>query len=385
MTPNLSAVAIEAYRRIDGLLEARARDYPRRVEPTWSELVAALEKLAAHLRARVAGAAAAEIESLLESPVFVVGHRKSGTSLLLNLLDGHPQLAVLASESGYFTDFLPRHSRLDRAAQLDELHAQWIHRLVNPAGFPPFWTLGRPWEAAADPYERFTRLLYGLADRHPERDLLGLVAGAFAGALDLREARFWVEKTPGHEHHVDRILAAYPRARVVHVLRDPRAIAAALTRLDAASGYEPDLLGVSAGVRASFEAAGANTRRLGEERYLVVRYEDLVSDPEAVMRRVAVFVGIDFAEALLTPTVGGAAATANSAWAERRVRGEIESSRLDKWREELDEPAVRVVSAVTRGAAQPWGYDLPAAGRARALAALTARRARRAMSSLRRP
>ena len=40
----------EDYRRVDALLETRARYYPRRVEPAWSELLSAIDDLAKRLR-----------------------------------------------------------------------------------------------------------------------------------------------------------------------------------------------------------------------------------------------------------------------------------------------------------------------------------------------
>src|SRR5690606_37795143 len=38
----------------------------------------------------------------LDRPVFICGHHRSGTTLLQELLDGHPELLVLPSEGTYF-------------------------------------------------------------------------------------------------------------------------------------------------------------------------------------------------------------------------------------------------------------------------------------------
>ena len=57
---------------------------------------------------------------------FLCGHRKSGTTLLSNLLDGHPQLAVypadLALLYAYFPDFVARHTNSkERRARLERI------------------------------------------------------------------------------------------------------------------------------------------------------------------------------------------------------------------------------------------------------------------------
>ena len=383
----------DAYRRIDGLLTARARDYPRRVEPVWSELLAAIDAVAERLRGELepgAGDSVSRLPAVYDSPVFVVGHRKTGTTLLLDLLDGHPQLVVLPSESNHFLTFLPQFGRLGADRIVAEAQKWWILRLIIPSGIPPFWAAGRPWELDVDPYELFSRRLFELDAGNPGRDSLGMAAVALQAALaesrgvEPSEPSSWVEKTPGQEHCVDRIVGLYPRARFVHLLRDPRSIAAAISRLDRATGHDTDLLGVGLTVSQSFSAAARNLRKLGEGRYLVLRYEELVTDPEAVMRRTADFVGIEWAGSLLTPTVGGVEATSNSAWPARIVTGQIESRRLELWREELDERSSELVSGITRQAAGRFGYQLPRPRRMRALADVALRRARFALGSRRR-
>jgi len=332
------------YRRIDALLEERARDYPRRVEPTWSELLAAIDDVAERLREGLEPVGE-RLPGFYRRPLFVVGHRKTGTTLLQELLDGHPQLVVLPGESNHFLTFLPRFGALAPARLAVEAQRWWMLRLITPSGIPPFWALGRPWEQSADPYAAFTGRLLGLASANADGDLLGMAAVAL-GRAAARVA--WVEKTPGQEH-----------------------------------GEDTDLVGVGLAVRRSFEAAARAESDLGG-RYLVVRYEELVSDPEDVMRRVVGFAGIDWADSLLTPTVGGTAATSNSAWSARRVTGEIEGRRLDLWREELDDGAQALVAAATRRAARRFGYDLPAP-QPGAIVAVSARRAWVALGSRRQP
>lgn len=377
----------EDYRRIEELLEARARDYPRRVEPTWSDLLAAIDGVADRLRV-AAGQALREragVPSWYDSPVFVVGHRKTGTTLLLDLLDGHPQLVALPGESNHFLTFLPRFGGLPPDVVAAEAQRWWMLRLISPSGIPPFWALGQPWELAADPYALFSRHFVDLVAANPERDVLGLVAAALhAAGGGGGEPRGWVEKTPGQEHELDAIVDRYPAARFVHVVRDPRSVAAAIARLDRATGQQTDLVEVGLTVRRSFAAAERNVGRLGESRYLVLRYEDLVADARQTMRGVGGFLGVDWAGSLLTPTVGGLAATSNSAWDVRKVTGKIEDTRLDLWRNELDGRSADLVAGAVGGIARRFGYDLPRPRHAGTFVDVVSRRARLAIGSRRR-
>ena len=69
-------------------------------------------------RAKAAGSLDASNHDWLERPVFVVGYPKSGTTLVVSLLDGHPQLVVFPEETEFmraigspYARFLPPFGR----------------------------------------------------------------------------------------------------------------------------------------------------------------------------------------------------------------------------------------------------------------------------------
>jgi protein-tyrosine sulfotransferase len=113
------------------------------------------------------------------------------------------------------------------------------------------------------------------------------------------------EKTPHNVLHIDYLGHLFPRAKFIHVIRDGRAVAASLIKqpwvmpgtservaycqdLTAASMYWVDVVS---------RARQVSSSMLG--RVLEVRYEELVSNPETVMRRVLVFLGEPWDESVL--------------------------------------------------------------------------------------
>lgn len=337
----------DLYRRIDSLLEERARDYPRRVEPLFSTLLAAMDELASALR-EAAGAVEPVQTRLSATPVVVCGYYRSGTTLMHGLLQSHPDVLALPSEARWFGTW--RH----RLASIEELHDGWIRRAVAPDGIPPFWSLGRPWEGGPDRYLLFTRSL--LARRRWPGDLLGAVAAAFADAHETTPS-VWMEKTPGDELHRDEIVRAYPDARFVQLVRDPRATIASIRGWNASGRPLTSTPEAAVELRRSLELA----RSQEGDRYVVVRYEDLVEMPEREMRRVADILGLPWSDALVTP-----ATTANSSVAERRVRGSIH--RLSADPNVLPRVADAIVRALDAEPARALGYDVPQGSAAVALA-----------------
>jgi hypothetical protein len=206
---------------------------------------------------------------------FVVGCNRSGTTLLRAMLDAHPDLAV--PPEAYFTLRALRPGSPDApfapAARLAEIEA---NRSFATWALPPGALAGVTAAPPADPAE-LVRAVYRVYAEHHGKPRAG-------------------DKTPRNVLHVPTIAAALPEARFVHLVRDGRDVVPSVREhllgpesLPATIDYWRDR--VLAGRR-----AGAT---LGPDRYLEVRYEDLVADPEAVLPTVCRFLGLDYTPSML--------------------------------------------------------------------------------------
>jgi hypothetical protein len=106
----------------------------------------------------------------------------------------------------------------------------------------------------------------------------------------------WGVKEPRSEFCAERILAELPRARIVHMIRDPRDVVASQR---ASWGWVAQHV---VSTTDTWRRSAALARRLtaaGTGGYLAVRYEDLVADPAAIVRRVCAVVGLDYRPTML--------------------------------------------------------------------------------------
>jgi hypothetical protein len=292
------------------------------------------------------------LTSFLASPLFICGHMKSGTTLLGQLLDCHPSLVVLPGDSHYAQEHWTR-----GILSAQDYAINWILRIVNPTGQPPYWFLG---EDERTYFQFFSRMLALLKGSTSEEAFLAVVT-ALAEVAGT-EARAWVEKTPGNEHHVDQLLNRHPEARFLHIVRNPLANLASLKRLYQVRGWVFDAGSVARSLAKSHTLARANASRLGPERYLVLRYEDIVADTQAAMRQVAVLAGVTYNDSMLVPSVGGRGATANSMFAADRVIGKVKSASPESEavrKNVLDRHEQTILRMYAAATAEKLGYQLP--------------------------
>ena len=260
---------------------------------------------------------------LAARPVFVCGVHRSGTTLVRDLLDGHPALAVLPSEGSFFTTARPHLDRLPPDERPAFMGREWVRRLANPINQPPYWLLGR---STADdaPYVRFARALLGwwpvVRDRLGDNLPIWPLAAVTLAYLVWRDSDVppavvrWVEKTPTNEQHLEHLTADCPFAKVIHVVRDPLDVFASRKVLEERSSGSLRHPGrILNDLAMSYRLAAA---RATPDRYLVVRYEDLADERGPTLDRVAAFLEIERLPILDRPTVAGLATVPNTSFPE---------------------------------------------------------------------
>jgi hypothetical protein len=285
---------------------------------------------------------------------FIAGQAKSGTTLLVALLDSHPELLVLPEETAYFPTVLTKYASRGRRAQFDYLTKESLSNVLF--GGPCKW--GKR-NYSTFPREKFLRAFERAAfdPTNAGEDLLVLMVKAYASTLGrpLESIRRWVEKTPANRNHIGAILTRFPRAKILVTIRDPRAILAAQIALEKTrntgrfSTYY---------VIAHWRVAGRLARRVYEREVpgFVVQYEQLVSDPASVMEEVCQYLEIDFDPAtVLTPTKVGQFWSGNSA--ARTNFSQISSEPATRWEGELSEDEIGWVEWHCRDLMPEFGYE----------------------------
>jgi len=154
----------------------------------------------------------------------------------------------------------------------------------------------------------------------------------------------------------------------VHLVRDPRGTVHSIIRRSGAStgGHLRQTVSGSAGWLARHAAAAALVRHVARDRSLVISYEDMVSDPNAVLARVAALVGEPPPPSPVVVDGKAALAAAHTPLGGRRFDATTVTLTLDdSWVVDLSTLDRLVVTGLTQPLARRFGYPMspPATGR----------------------
>jgi Sulfotransferase family len=247
------------------------------------------------------------------TPLFIVGAPRSGTSLLYKLLCLHP-------EAAWISNWSRRAPGVAAVAGLNRVTARfpatrrsvWFGSDAANAYVygrrRALWERLYPMPVEGEPVYRHCGIGEGADGGPPEDAQADRLRRAFAGLRRWSGGRVLISKRIANNQRIPFLAAAFPAARFLHLIRDGRAVAYSLTRVDwwedgvvwwygdtprrwRERGGDPWELAATHWVRelASIdEGLGA----VAPERQLELRYEELVGDPLAVLRRVAGFAGL---------------------------------------------------------------------------------------------
>lgn len=269
-----------------------------------------------------------------KSPIFICGHPKSGTSLLRNLLDNHPELIVYPEESVFFRRFLPLAKGQPLEDQLMLADRYLTHIFEWNLEAPPTHQAGfldRDYSMfSADDVRKYMRQWLAGGVSHLGEFLAAAVLAYGMVARQVSEkTRYWVEKTPYNEYFARKIFGWWPNAHCIHIVRDPRDNYLSYRR----KHPEWSLSQFAYSWRTSVKTGWYNQRYFGIERYLVIRYEDLVHSPEDVMQVITKFLEISWADTLLQPSRAGVPWAGNSMFAQNF--DEVSSAASGRWKQNL--------------------------------------------------
>lgn len=269
----------------------------------------------------------------MSPPLVVLGVARSGTTLLRVILDRSPGIAI-PEESRFIPLLARRHrGRVDTGRFRDDLRR--IPELRR-------WRLDP--DAVVVP---------------PGARTAAAIAAVFEAYAAKQDKPRWGDKTPMYMRHLPLLDRLFPDAQYVHLIRDGRDAAVSFLAMPEGTftrtwAHPSTAGGFACQWRTEVEAARRLGARVGAERYFETRYEELVVEPEMVVRSICRFAQLPFEPAMLE--YAGAVDVSDKPQ-HQGLREPPTAGRRD-WRRELTPTDTRAFEKVAGEVLSELGYEL---------------------------
>src|SRR5262245_3525808 len=259
-------------------------------------------------------------------PFFLLGHDRSGTTMLRLILDRGD--VAIPPESMFLLDVQP-----GQPAE-DVLQAAWSHPRV------------RLWGLEGDPPTIPDALNGADAFRYA-------VSAPFAAYAGGEGKTRWGDRTPAYVGHVDRLASIWPDARFVVLVRDGRDVALSVMGVP----FGPNNAWAAARSWATAIRQGRDAARRYPGRVIEVRYEDLVANPDVEVQAICSFLALDYSPDMLAieQTDRSKVVEDQAGWFTNVWSG-ITTAAVGKWRTDLTPRQVEMFESVAGDELRSLGY-----------------------------
>lgn len=210
-------------------------------------------------------------------PIFIGGLDRCGKTLLRGMLVSHPNISIPTVGSNYWPLFYRQFGDLGAQANFENCLNAMMHYTHVLNLKPDIERIRKEFSQGEPTYAR----LFGLFNQHYAE----------------REGKSrWGDQTGLIEGYAEKIFFAYPDSKMIHVIRDPR------DRYEASLALHPKGKARAGGATARWIYTTTMARRnskLYSDRYMIIHYETMVTNPEETARKACEFLGEEYTPAMI--------------------------------------------------------------------------------------
>lgn len=259
---------------------------------------------------------------------FIAGEQRSGTTLLSVVLSRHSQI------------YLDGHSIAFRLVSCFAKH----YGQILPYNASHSRESIQSWLVQNDYKGRLADLLDPQSFKEYP-NVRAAISDGISKRLRVNKKQVFGDKSPRIQHFMPDLLALIPDARFLHIVRDGRAVAASMNNrthknleLAAQEWVESNAIGL------------ANQAMVGEDQYKIIRYEDLLTEPESIVKEVCDFLKLPFEPQMIEES--------ETRSDDDYVSPRFETEKIDAFKSELSQKQIRKIEKWQAPLLQRFGYAL---------------------------
>ena len=272
-------------------------------------------------------------------PFFIIGSGRSGNTLLRSILSGNSDISI--PPESYRIPFAIKKFHIFNNRDWEDIVSQVLKEFED---CKEFYT----WEIdITDAQKR----LENIADS--KRTLSNIFDELFCTYTEKHSpgSKIWGDKTPMNTLYLDWIGTVFPRSKFIHIIRDGRDVASSYLKMER---YDTILEAANRWIN-SIESAQSFGSKI-KENYIEIRYEELVTKPEEVIKDTCDFLDIDYDSKMLDHTKQVKKLGDTDKEHHSNLSKPISSDSVGKWRNNLSESAQESITKLLYKHLQRLGY-----------------------------
>lgn len=265
-----------------------------------------------------------------KEPVIILGHARSGTSILGDLLRKYFRISF-GPESQFLIRMykhLPRYGDLTQEKNLSRL----LHDVLQERCF-------QRWEKkfgySLDQKEIFNRI--------QEPSYKGVVYAVFDYLALCGGMQRWGDKTPIYTMHLDIIQELFPASKYIHIVRDGRDVALSSFNIHFGS---KNVYKVAGNWSKHLQKVQRFRETWPQDQFLEMRYEELMQDPARQLTRLIPFLDIQDTEHAVQQYI------------QDNIEHDLKKNNFDKWKTRMSDQGIFLFETIAKDWLRAYNYEI---------------------------
>ncbi len=288
-------------------------------------------------------------------PVFIVGLHRTGSTLFKNILNNHPEICMMPDELHLWSPYPWIVDLDDICPKVKKLKKEKLNEILNI-----FFSkeLSATFWKDIDEYKLDKNKILKNLKNMKEITCIDIATAIFENYKENCGKDMWGAKYPVHIAGIKLLEKWYPKCKIIHLTRDPRAIYISKSN-DEASIYRKKkypylaffydlLLIMFIGMEYSLSAY-IHQKYKYKNNYMLVRYEDILTYPEETIKDVCEFIGVGYLPEMIY-------ASGKPSSIDGKIKKGLDKKRAYRWKNVIKPWEKLLIDILTSRARKKLGY-----------------------------
>lgn len=270
--------------------------------------------------------------------LFITGHRKSGTTLLTSLFDGHDDLAVYPTDLSLMYAYFPYFNNNNYSFKVKK---ERIKKILEKSLSVNLNYRVKKKNLKINDFIRniLSRLNYNNINNI--KKILNILKNEFTKFYNLENKKYFLIKETSSDIYFNNMFKKKDNIKFIHLIRDPRDNYASLKsgiKTHYSKIGESNLILLSSMInraKLDFEFININKKMYGNKNYLVIKYEELIKNTDKTMKKISNFLNIKYSKKMLFSSIFNIKTKSNTFTKKRTT--EINNKSIKRWKNELSQ------------------------------------------------
>ena len=287
--------------------------------------------------------------------VFILGNPRSGTSLFRLMLNSHSMINA-TPECGFLHWWYKKYADWDSSCVTSNRLDEYISDLESSKRIED-WKMD------------YAQLKEKIVQENPDNYAkLGEIVYVFYGEQKGKKAKVIADKNNYYINHFNDLNEIWPDAKYILVIRDGRDVACSYLNIETLvtnSPYKPKLSTDIKTIAKEWLTNNQNvlsfSESLNNNQFMVIRYEDFVTDSELYLTKVCNFLGLNFESNMLNYYIKNAKEQdeplSSLDWKKKTLE-KPDKDNIGKYKMELEKQSIEEFNTTATNLLQKFNYEI---------------------------